>query len=304
MIVREGPLPMDAPPRSGTPRVSVIVPFLDTPSPFLEEAVQSVHSQTFREWEILLVNDGSGPEASSTAEGLASDDPTRIRLLEHPEGANRGVAASRSLGLRHARGDLLACLDSDDVWKPRKLEEQVRIMDAAPHVGMIFGRSLYWHSWNPDAVEEDYLHELGVPDGTEMAPGDFLLRFLRHQVIVPIPSAVMARAALVRSVGGFGDLRSIYEDQGFYARMSTHGIVRACADVWNLYRIHPGSACARADRGQRRTARAEFLDQVHRQLLEDGVMPAPLRRTLRIERWATRVPWGPQVVRLLRQLGA
>jgi glycosyltransferase involved in cell wall biosynthesis len=286
----------------GAPRVSIIVPFLDTPPRFLEEAVQSVLSQTFHDWELLLVNDGSGPETSAAAERLAAADTRRIHLLQRPRGENRGAAASRSLGFEHARGDLVACLDSDDVWMPEKLEEQVHLMDSYPQVDMLFGRSVYWYSWNPEAEAEDYLNSLRVPDRTEMAPGEFLLRILRYQVVVPCPSAVILRASVVRSAGGFGEFPSIYEDQWLYARVSQRGVVMACEEVWAHYRIHPASVVGRTDRRQRRMARAEFLDLIRDQLLRDGRPDPGLRRTVRAERWAASVPWGPQVTRLIRQL--
>ena len=285
-----------------SPRVSVIIPFLDPPLPFFRQAVESVFAQGFHDWELLLVNDGSGAEATSVAQGLASDHPTRVRLLAHPGGRNQGVAASRTLGLEHARGELIACLDADDVWHPEKLEEQVRILDSSPHVDMIFGRSLYWHSWNEDSREADHVHPLGVPDRTEMGQGEFLLRFLRYQVIVPIPSSILVRRAAVVRAGGFGDLHSIYEDQAFYAKLSFVGVVMACEEVWNRYRVHPQSSCQSSSRTQKRVARRGFLTWLSQELDRMDAGSPALRRTVRIERRATAVPRGPQVIRLLRQL--
>ncbi len=280
----------------------MIVPFLDTPPPFLREAVESVWAQAYGDWELLLVNDGSGTETTRLAETLASEHPTRVRVLSHPGGRNRGVAASRTLGLEHSRGELIACLDSDDVWHPEKLEEQVRILDASPQVDMIFGRSLYWHSWNEDSVEADHVHPLGVPDRTEMGEGEFLLRFLRYQVIVPIPSSIMVRRDAVLRAGGFGDLRSIYEDQAFYAKLSFVGVVMACEEIWNRYRVHPRSSCQSSSRAQKRVARRGFLAWLDGELEQMDTGSPALRRTVRIEHGATAIPRGPQVIRLLRQL--
>ncbi len=291
-----------ADPTAAPPRVSVIVPFLDTPLPFFREAVESVFAQGFGDWELLLVNDGSGAEATRFAEALASEHPARLRILTHPGGRNRGVAASRTLGLEHSRGELIACLDSDDVWHPEKLEEQVRILDSSPHVDMIFGRSLYWHSWSDDSREADHVHPLGVPDRTEMGQGEFLLRFLRYQVIVPIPSSILVRRDAVVRAGGFGDLLSIYEDQAFYAKLSFVGVVMACEEIWNRYRVHPQSSCQSSSRAQKRAARRGFLRWLSQELDRMDAGSPALRRTVRIEHRATALPRGPQVIRLLRQL--
>lgn len=284
------------------PRVSIIIPFLNPEIAYFEEAVESVFAQEFREWELLLVNDGSGPRATHFAETLARRHPSRVRLLAHPGGSNKGVATSRSLGLEHARGDLIACLDSDDVWKPEKLSEQVRILDATPHVDMIFGRSLYWQSWNKDARHGDFVHDLGVPDRAEMKPGEFLLRFLQYKVIVPVPSCIMVRKKAVYAAEGFGNLQSIYEDQAFYAKLSLVGAVMACAEVWNRYRVHDNSSCGSSSRAQKRAARRDFLQWLQRELSKKGTMTAALRRTVRIELFACTLPVGPQITRMFRQL--
>ena len=92
------------------PRVSVITPFLDN-EVFLPEAIESVLAQTFKNWEYLLVDDGSGPEATAIAKQYANRFSGRIRYLEHPGHLNRGISASRNLGVHHARGEFIAFLD-------------------------------------------------------------------------------------------------------------------------------------------------------------------------------------------------
>ena len=92
------------------PAVSVIVPIWNS-GRLLDRAVSSVRAQTFSEWELLAVDDGSTDEAATLLERLASTDP-RIRVLRHA--VNRGQAAARNTGLRQARGELIAYLDHDD----------------------------------------------------------------------------------------------------------------------------------------------------------------------------------------------
>ena len=82
---------------AGCPRVSVITPFLDNEI-FLPEAIESVLAQTFKDWEYLLVDDGSGPKATAIAKQYANRFPGRVRYLEHARHLNRGISASRNLG--------------------------------------------------------------------------------------------------------------------------------------------------------------------------------------------------------------
>jgi glycosyltransferase involved in cell wall biosynthesis len=286
------------------PRVSIIMPFLDPPQAFIEEAVDSVLQQTFTDWELLLVNDGSGAAATAVATRLAAAHGTRIRCLSHEGGVNRGIPTSRNLGLAHARGEMIAYLDSDDAWFPHKLEAQVRILDGKPHVDMVFGRSLYWRSW-ADGVEaeKDRPPPLRVRDRSELAHGAFLHRMLRAGVMVPCPSSILARAASVRAVGGFAEsVSNLYEDQAFYARISLAGVVLACEDVWDRYRLHENSVIASATAQQANEARRQFLDWLAAYLDEIGCAHRPLRRTVRVERWAAALPHVPRGLRYLRKL--
>src|SRR6266545_8317921 len=97
-----------------SPLVSTVMIFLDA-EPFLEEAIDSVFVQTYRHWELLLVDDGSTDGSSDIAKRYAREHPGRVRYLEHPGHENRGTSASRNLGVRHSRGELVALLDADDV---------------------------------------------------------------------------------------------------------------------------------------------------------------------------------------------
>src|SRR6476620_1247077 len=109
------------------PDVSVIVPFLNA-ARFLQEAIDSVFTQTYESWELLLVDDGSTDSSSKIARDCAVTHPQRVRYLEHPGHINRGTSSSRNLAIRHMRGRFVALLDSDDAWFPNKLQEQVALL--------------------------------------------------------------------------------------------------------------------------------------------------------------------------------
>ena len=126
--------------------VSVITIFLDEER-FLAEAVESVIAQTYENWELLLVDDGSTDGSTEMARGFVERFPERIRYLEHEGHENRGASASRNLGIHYARGDYIALLDADDMWLSHKLRRQLEIMDSHPEVGMLCGASEYWAGW-------------------------------------------------------------------------------------------------------------------------------------------------------------
>src|SRR5262245_11303167 len=108
--------------------VSAIIIFLNEER-FLAEAVESVFAQDFRDWELLLVDDGSTDGSAGLATGFARNHPDRVRYLRHADRGNHGMSASRNLGLSHARGQFVGFLDADDVWVPNKLSEQVAVFE-------------------------------------------------------------------------------------------------------------------------------------------------------------------------------
>src|SRR5262245_29749459 len=111
--------------------VSVIMIFLDEKR-FIREAIESVLAQTYQNWELLLIDDGSRDGSGEIAQGIAAEHPNRVRYLEHPGHQNRGMSASRNLGVRHAQGAYIAFLDADDIWVAKKLEQQVAILKSHP----------------------------------------------------------------------------------------------------------------------------------------------------------------------------
>ena len=112
-----------------TPAVSILVPFFNGER-FFGEAIASIFCQTYRDWELLLIDDGSADSSTAYAKRLAEEQPNRIRYIHHPGRNNRGLPASRILGLRNARGQHVAFMDVDDVWRPTKLEKQVAVLNA------------------------------------------------------------------------------------------------------------------------------------------------------------------------------
>ena len=147
-----------------TPRVSVVMPVYNVQA-FVKEAIQSVLDQSFLHWELIIVNDCSTDRSLLLCQTFRDH---RIRIVNHPH--NKGLAAARNTGVRHAIGRYVAFLDSDDRWHPDKLRLHINHLDANPAVGISFSRSSFI----------DYLgqpiHCYQMPQLTNITPAHLLCR--------------------------------------------------------------------------------------------------------------------------------
>ncbi len=228
------------------PLVSVIIIFLNAER-FIDEAIESVFGQTYKNWELSLVDDGSGDSSSEIALRYAEQCPERVRYLKHADHQNRGTSASRNLGIRHSTGEYVAFLDADDVWLPHKLERQVAILNAHPEAAMVYGSPQLWHGWtkNPQDIQYDSLQDIGVRPNILVQPPTLLALFLAKKAITPAPSDVLLRHQIVKQVGGFEDsFRGLYEDQVLFAKICLKAPVFVSDECWDRHRQHRDSVCS------------------------------------------------------------
>jgi glycosyltransferase involved in cell wall biosynthesis len=264
------------------PLVSVVVPMYRAER-FLEAAIESVRSQRYTNWELLLVDDAGGDGCAAIAESYARQDPDRITLLAHPGGENRGASVSRNLAISRARGSYIALLDADDVWEPEKLEAQVALLESHPDVGMVYGNSLYWYGWTGVAsdIARDRVPVLGVRQDTVFAPPEVLTRCLRGTIAVPCPCSVMLRRDAVDRAGGFESgfvgVNASAEDLAFFAKIMVRERVLVANRIWDRYRRHPDSVYSRAKAdGAAPIARAHYLAWLRDYLTRHGIADAAL----------------------------
>ncbi len=155
-----------------TPLISVLVPVHDPPVGMLDEAIASVTAQTFGEWELCLVDDGSSdPEVLAALERHARSD-ARIKLMRHD--TPRGISQATNTAMAQATGDYIALLDHDDTLAPDALDHVARRIAAEPGLDMIYtdedtlvdGRQVWAHlkpGWSPDTLRTNgYTCHLGV----------------------------------------------------------------------------------------------------------------------------------------------
>jgi glycosyltransferase involved in cell wall biosynthesis len=268
-------------------RVSVVMPFLNAER-FIGEAIDSVLAQTYVDWELLLVDDGSADRSAEIALARAVADP-RITCMQHTDGRTHGLSASRNLGISRAVGEYVAFLDADDVWLTHKLERQVAMLAARPRVDMLYGASQSWYSWSgkTEDQERDYIERTGLLDGVVMEPQSLVLPYFVHQTAaIPNPSSVIVTQRIIERVGAFDEVHA-YEDQAFYAKVILVAPVTASSECWDRYRLHDDSITARLERrGEAESARAAFFDWLmayvrERDLVEPNVLAALRRERFR-----------------------
>jgi O-antigen biosynthesis protein len=185
------------------PLVSVVLPTYNR-AHLLPRTLRSVSAQTFGDFEVLVVDDGSTDDSASV---VAAHGDGRVRYLRQP--ANAGVGAARNRGLREARGDLIAFLDSDDEWLPEKLERQVAVLrDAPDEIGLVYT--------GVQTVRSDGTTSVGRPQDR----GDVYREMLWRNVIHGGGSNVVIRRGVVAAVGFFHEGLSAIEDYEYWLRIT------------------------------------------------------------------------------------
>jgi len=296
---------------SHNPLVSVIIPFFNAQR-FIGEAIDSVFAQSYNNWELILVDDGSTDHSSEIARQRA-EGHSQVTYLDHKDHANRGACASRNLGVRVARGDYIALLDADDVWLPLKLEQQMVILASQPEAGMVYGATQYWYSWTgePETTERDYVRSLGVPPHQLVKPPTLLTLALESKVPTPGPSNILLRRCIVEQVGGFEEsfsgIYQLYEDQAFLAKVYLNASVFVSNECWDLYRQHPESCVSIAKASRRKHSVGLFYFKwLEGYLLTRGIDDPGLWKALRRKRFRYQHPilygWLENAYRRQRQI--
>jgi glycosyltransferase involved in cell wall biosynthesis len=288
--------------------VSVTIPFHNSER-FLAEAIESVLRQTYTGWELILVDDGGSDQSSAIARFYAAQFPGRITCLEHIGRANLGLTRSRNLGARSGNGEILAFLDSDDIWLADKLERQVALLDEYPEAGFVYGPSEYWYDWAPD---NPLLKKNSVE---ELAPGDAL--YQPQQLIpltypfgrygAPCPSSLLLRRSSFERVGGFVEefnpqTFQLYEDIAFYSKLYLQVPAYVAGFCSDRYRCHPGSMWQRSQGSlYEESARRFYFRWLTQYLRQHPIATAEVRATIRRKGWPYLLPLPNAFTRLWRR---
>ena len=201
--------------QSDNPKVSVIITTYNR-ADLLPRAVNSVLSQTYADFELIIVDDCSSDNIQSVVADFS--DP-RVRSIRHER--NRGLSAARNTGLERARGEYIAFLDDDDEYLPCKLEDQVALLDASsPDVGLVYG----WSNWIDDSSGR-------VMESDRRAMQGYIFDEALGMNGPSSPPTWLIRSSAIRGVGGFDENVHFHEDRVLLCRIAQRHSVAALEKV-------------------------------------------------------------------------
>ncbi|WP_436515262.1 glycosyltransferase family 2 protein [Ekhidna sp. To15] len=202
--------------------ISVIIPAYNAVN-FLKQTVKSVINQTYKDWELIIVNDGSKDGTLGLSNELASED-TRIRVVDQQNG---GVSSARNTGIKDAKGKYLSFLDADDCWHENFLIRCFEKLDGS-HLGLVYSDLLI--------IDEKGNRTGEIKKGKEGWLLDDLLAWKEH--IISPPSGILVKRELIETIGAFDEQLSNNADQDFYIRSAAEFEIGKVEEPMLLYRIH------------------------------------------------------------------
>ena len=191
--------------------------------PYLREAVESICSQTYTNWKLIIVNDGS---TDDTASYLDSIEDERVVVI-HQE--NGGTAVASNHGLKFCDTEFLARMDSDDICNPTRLEKQVAFLRANPQVGLVGSQIVPRGSQKAGKV---------IPLATDHKTIYGQLRKGQHAMCHP---TILMRTDLLKSIGGYWKQHGMFDAWDMFLRMGEVGELANLNEPLLEYRIHTGS---------------------------------------------------------------
>jgi len=205
-----------------TPRISVLMPVRDG-ARWLGAAVASIQEQTFADFELIIVDDGSADSTQAIIAASVRVDP-RVRVLRQER---LGLVAALNRGLAEARGTLIARLDADDLSAPQRLARQSDYLESHPEIGLI-------GSW------ADTINEQGAVTGTlqpEATPDALAVLLMRKNPL--LHSSIMLRASVLKNVGAYRPAFQGAEDYDLWLRIAEVSKIANLPERLLSYRVHP-----------------------------------------------------------------
>jgi len=210
--------------------VAVIIPCYNS-SKYIRKTLDSALNQNYKDLEIIAIDDGSADETKKILESYLP----KIRILSHPKNANLGQAASLNLGINETKSHLIAFLDSDDIWYPNKIEEQVKIFKKYSDVGLVY--------------TSGYVIDENDKILYNLFPDDFQEENIRGEILLKCylktPSTVMVRREELKKIGLFKPYLRNGQDHDMWIRMSEVTKFYYIPNILAAYRKHPGQISLR-----------------------------------------------------------
>jgi glycosyltransferase involved in cell wall biosynthesis len=217
------------------PKVSIVIPVYNV-TEYLTYALTSVLSQTFTDYEVLIIDDGSLPQTAAVLDTYASYDRVQVHHIPHS-----GVSRARNIGIERATGTCVAFLDADDAWMPRKLERQVAVLESRPNFGVVYTNAEFI-STDGTLMGKTICEHWNM---STMPSGNILEALLGKSFIVQ--STVMARRTCFAVVGKYDESLRRGEDWQMFIRLAKQFEFAFLDEVLVHYRRHPQSVGASSE---------------------------------------------------------
>jgi glycosyltransferase involved in cell wall biosynthesis len=204
--------------------ISVIIPTYNRAN-LIEKAIKSVLKQTYQDFEIIIVDDGS---TDNTEEIIRGFKDKRVKYIKKYK-MNRGISVARNIGIKIARGKYIAFLDSDDEWFPEKLNKQIKILqDGSPELGVVYSISCY--------IDESGKNINKLRNSKKVE--GYIYEDLLGKNYVGTPSTVLIRKECFHQVGLFDDLLNAQEDWDMWIRIAKYYRFALIKIPLVKYRLH------------------------------------------------------------------
>ena len=202
--------------------VSIVIPAYNAER-YISETIQSVVKQSYLNWELIVIDDGSTDDTGEQVKAFLNDP----RISYHFK-RNEGVSVARNTGFGMSKGSFLAYLDADDIWKPDRLQKILEKFKEDPELGLV-------HTYVQEIDSQSNLMDR-VHKGKEGFILESLL--LWNGCNIPAPSSILVKRAVVEQVGGFSPELSTAADQEFFFRVAASFKVGMVKEILGLYRMH------------------------------------------------------------------
>lgn len=254
----------------GTPVISIVLPVYNA-GPYLIDSLASMVEQSYQEWELICINDGSTDSSPDVLNWFATQDP-RIRVLHQ---SNRGLVDALNRGWQEAKAPLIARMDHDDISLPHRLAKQLDYLRNAPDCVALGGAIL--------EIDSD-----SSPLGVERLPSMHaeICDNLLHRHTGLYHPTVIIRTEALRAVGGYREEHQWVEDHDLWLRLGLRGKLANIPDVVLCYRQHASSIC-----WQRSQARRIRMNEVLKEAYQARGLALPSE--LLADTQILRSPAGP-----------
>jgi glycosyltransferase involved in cell wall biosynthesis len=224
-----------------SPLVSIIIPCYNQ-SKFLNDCISSIKNQSLKDWEAIIVDDGSPNQDVILIGQLLSQNDDRVRFVRKENG---GLSSARNFGINIAKGDFIQLLDADDMIEEMKLETHLLYLLKNPEIDIVYGNAKYFDECNPRLYRRPYKSNVENTDWitNRWNESGTIQQKLIMKNMFPVCTPLIRRK-IFQNIGLFNHELSNYEDWEFWVRCSVNNVKLHYLNSFNtdaLIRVHKNS---------------------------------------------------------------